>query len=118
MPIFRVLPAIVAVVLLAAHFYRAGWVFLAPLCIGLAALLFVRFAWVPRVVALALGLGAAEWLRVLASLAAERVASGEPWARLVAILLAVAMATLLAALPLRSSAVRRWYQEPSEPTGP
>jgi hypothetical protein len=109
MPVLRLLPAILALLLLAAHFFRAGWIALVPPCIGLAALLFVRLAWVRGVAVLALALAAAEWLRTLAVLVADRMASGQPVARLVVILLTVAMATLLAALPLRSAAVRRWY---------
>ena len=111
LPFLRALPAILALLLLAAHFFRAGWLALVPLCAGLVALLFVRLSWVPRLAALALVFAAAEWLRTLVVLVTERMASGQPHARLVVILLAVTIATLLAALPLRSEVVRRWYGE-------
>lgn len=109
MPILRLLPAAFALLVLAAHFYRAGLMFLVPACIGLLVLLFVRLQWVPRVVILALVLGTAEWIRTLLQLAGERLDAGEPYMRLVAILGGVAVATLLAAWPLRSAAVGQWY---------
>lgn len=110
MPWLRLLPAALALLVLAAHFYRAGLVFLVPVCLGATILSFVRLAWVPRVITVALLLAAAEWLRTLIILAADRIAAGEPYARLVAILAGVAIATLLAAWPLRTGPVRRWYR--------
>jgi len=114
-PITRLLPAFLALLIIAAHFYRAELPFLIPVCIGLLALLFVRLAWVPAVVALALGLGTGEWLRTLLLLASERIATGQPYTRLVVILMAVALLTLLAALSVFSPKVRRWYAGGSGP---
>ena len=108
-PLKRLLPAILALLVLAAHFYRAGLEFLVPVCVGLVALAFVRLAWVPGVLALALALGTGEWLRTLLLLAGERVAAEQPYARLVVILLVVALLTLLAALAVWSPKARRWY---------
>ena len=109
MPFKRLLPAVLSLLIIAAHFYRAEWPFLVPVCAGLIALLFVRLAWVPGVVALALALGTGEWLRTLLLLASDRIATGQPYARLVVILIAVALFTLLAALSVWSPQVRRWY---------
>jgi hypothetical protein len=109
MPLIRLLPAQLSLLLLAAHFYRAGLVALVPVCLGLAALGFVRLAWVPAVLGLALALASGEWLRALIVLAGERIAAGAPYARLVAILLAAALLSLLAALAIWSPSVRRWY---------
>jgi hypothetical protein len=109
MPLIRLLPAQLALLVAAAHFYRAGLVFFVPVCIGLAALTFVRLAWVPAVLALALALAGGEWLRTLIMLTGERIEAGQPYARLVIILLAVALLTLLAALSAWSPGVRRWY---------
>ena len=113
----RLLPAVVALALLAAHFYRAGLVPLVPTCIGAAALLFVRLPWVRYLAVGSLLLAAAEWLRTLVDLVGERSAAGEPWLRLAAILGGVIVFTLLAALPFRSLALRRWYAG-GEPPGP
>ena len=109
MPWLHLLPVALALLVLAAHFYRAGLVFLVPVCIGLVVLSFIRLGWVPRVLTAALFLAAAEWLRTLVMLAGERIEAGQPYARLVAILAGVALATLLAAWPLRTTLVRRWY---------
>lgn len=109
MPGLRLLPAALALAVLAAHFYRAGLAFLVPACIGLVVLLFVRLKWVPHAVTAALFLAAAEWLRTLVILVGERIEAGQPFGRLVAILAGVAIATLLAAWPLRAAAVRRWF---------
>ena len=109
MPLIRLLPAALALLILAAHFVRAGLPVLVPACVGLVALLFVRLAWVPRTVTLALVLAAAEWLRTLVVLAGGRLEAGQPWLRLVAILGMVLLLTLAAAWPLRSAAIRRWY---------
>jgi len=109
MPILGLLPAALALLVLGAHFYRAGLVFLVPVCLGLVLLMAVRLAWVPRVVMAALVLAALEWLRTLVVLADGRLEAGQPWTRLVAILGAVAVLTVAAAWPLRSATVRRWY---------
>lgn len=113
MPPFRLLPAALALLVLAAHFYRAGLVFLVPACLGLVVLVFIRLAWVPRAITVALLLAATEWLRTLVILADDRIVAGEPYARLVAILAGVAVATLLAVSPLRTQAARRWYSSES-----
>ncbi len=109
MPLLRLLPAALALLVLAAHFYRAGLAFLVPLCLGLVLLMAVRLAWVPRILAATLVLAALEWLRTLVVLADARLEAGEPWLRLVAILGAVSLLTLAAAWPLRSADLRRWY---------
>jgi len=105
----RLLPAVVALALLAAHFYRAGLVPLVPTCIGAAVLLFVRLPWVRYLAVGSLLLAAAEWIRALVEFAGTRIAAGEPWLRLVAILAGVVVFTLLAALPFGSAVLRRWY---------
>jgi hypothetical protein len=108
-PVLSLLPAALALVVLAAHFYRAGLGFLVPACAGLVLLMAVRLAWVPRVVGAALALAALEWLRTLVVLAGARLEAGQSWLRLVVILGLVLLLTLAAAWPLRSRAVRRWY---------
>ena len=109
MNFFRLLPAILSLLLLGAHFYRAGWVVLTVACVLLLVTLFFRRAWVPRLLQLVLGLGALEWLRTLYVLAAERVAFGQPWGRLAMILGAVALFTALSALVFRSRGLKARY---------
>jgi hypothetical protein len=108
----RLLPVVLALLLLAAHFYRAGWLPLAALSVALLALLAVPRAWAARALQLALALGAIEWLRTLASFAAARMATGQPYLRLALILGAVAAFTLLAAAVFRQRRLRERYRLP------
>jgi hypothetical protein len=96
----------VALLLLAAHFYRAGLVPLTVLCIMLIGLLFVRAIWSVRLLQAVLALGALEWLRTAWVFAAARAAQGQPYGRLLAILGTVAAVTAVAALLLPGRALR------------
>ncbi len=100
---------LLALLLLAAHFYRAAewaWV-LATL--ALLPLLTLRRAWVPRVLQLALLAGAVEWTWTAALQAQQRLALGQPWLRMALILGAVALLTLAAALVFRSAGLKARY---------
>jgi hypothetical protein len=103
------LAPIAALLLLAAHFYRAGLWPLTIVAAALSALLLVPRAWAARAIQVALLAGCVEWLRTLAAFAGERVAAGQPYLRLVVILLAVAAFTAAAALVFRSYAMRVRY---------
>ena len=100
------LPAL-ALLLLAAHFFRAGLLPLSVLSVGLTGLLFVRHPWAATALQAALWLGTLEWLRTAWLIAARRAAQGQPFARMLVILGAVAAVTLLAALVLRHDKARR-----------
>jgi hypothetical protein len=104
-----IVPAVLAFLLLAAHFHRAGATLLVPVCVALAVLVCLRRTWAPRVAQAALVLGSLEWIRTLFAFAADRVALGRPWARLAVILGAVVAFTLLAAWLLQTPRARRWY---------
>ncbi|MCU0764817.1 MAG: hypothetical protein MUF32_02035 [Burkholderiaceae bacterium] len=93
----RLILPFLALLLLAAHFYRADWLAPALLSAALTLLLAVPRAWAARAVQLALVAGAIEWLRTLAAIVALRMATGQPYLRLVLILGGVAAFTLLAA---------------------
>jgi hypothetical protein len=93
----RLILPLLALLLLAAHFYRADWLSLAILSVVLTLLLAVPRPWAARTLQVALVLGAIEWLRTLAAFAAMRMAVGQPYLRLVLILGGVAAFTLLAA---------------------
>jgi hypothetical protein len=95
-----------ALLLLAAHFFRAGLMPLAVLCIVLLALLFSRAIWAVRTLQLVLALGTLEWIRTAWVFSAARAAQGQPYGRLLAILGAVAALTAVAALLLSRRAVR------------
>ena len=105
----------VAMVVLAAHFLRAGWLPPVVILIAVIPLLGLRRRWVPRLFQLVLGLGALEWLRTLLELREIRMALGQPHARMVAILGGVALFTALAAPAAALGPIRRWYrQRPGE----
>ena len=101
---------VLAALLLAAHFYRAGLWPLAIVSIAALALLFVRRPWAARALQAGLLIGAVEWLRTLAVFAAQRMSLGQPWLRLAVILGTVALLTALAALVFRHRRLRERYR--------
>jgi len=108
----QLLPAILSLLLLAAHFLRGGNSVLVGAALALIAALGVRRAWVARIVPAALLLGAAEWARTLIVLAGTRQQAGMPAARMALILGGVALFTALSALIFRSARVRGWFRIP------
>ncbi|MCJ7558455.1 MAG: hypothetical protein MUP90_16290 [Gammaproteobacteria bacterium] len=109
MNIVRLLPAILSLLLLAAHFFRSGMEILTGVCAVLPLLLFFRQRWVPPVIQVALILGVVEWLHTLYSFAQVRIAMDQPWTRLAVILGAVALLTGLSTLVFRNRFVRQRY---------
>ena len=99
----RVILIVVACLLLAAHFSRAGNNILSGLGLVLPLLLLVRKPWAGLILRIALVLGGLEWLRTLVSLVSERRGLGEDWTRLAAILGGVTLVTFLAAKAVRIS---------------
>ena len=91
------LPAAISLIVLAAHFLRGGHLALVAAALAAIVLLAVRRPWAARVIQLALGLGAAEWIRTLLVIMADRQAEGRPYVRLGAILGSVALVSLLGA---------------------
>ncbi|HET9820960.1 MAG TPA: hypothetical protein VFQ16_03975 [Burkholderiaceae bacterium] len=101
-----------SLLVLGAHFYRAGQAWAVLVC-GVAVLL---LAW-PRAAAVravqaVLLLGALEWAWTAAVLAQQRIALGRPWGRMAAILGGVALLTAAAAFVLRHRL------PPRRPAGP
>ena len=109
MTYLRLLPPAIALLLLAAHFWRAQWWPLAVVCVALVGVLALRRPWAARLVQTALMLGSIEWLRTLASLVAARIALDQPYARMSLILGVVAIATFVSALVFRARALRQRY---------
>lgn len=101
MPVLRRIPALLALLLLGAHFLRFAQFPLVALCLGLLVPLFVPRRWAQALVALALALGALVWLETLAGDVRERWDFGTPWLRLAAILGAVALFTAWSAWLVR-----------------
>lgn len=109
----RVWPALTLVVvacwILAAHFLRSFDIVFMLFFLFLPLLLSVRSAWAVRVVQVALSFGVLEWVAATARFLGERRATGEPAGRLLIIMGAVIVLTLLAALALESAGPRIRY---------
>jgi hypothetical protein len=112
MNLLRLLPVIISFLLLAAHFFRPGHLVPAGISITILFLLFLREAWVPLVIQIALYLAAFEWMRTMYELVQLRIEIGEPWTRLAIILGAVALFTALSGLVFRSKPLRQRFIGP------
>ena len=102
-------PIVLSLALLGAHLMRADvdiGVIGAAVMIGL---LFVREAWVARLMQVVLVLGTIEWLRTSLELTQARAAQGEPYTRLAIILGAVVVATVGSALLFQTREMKRIY---------
>jgi len=95
-----------ALVVLGAHFYRAGLWPLVLACLALIALLAWPRAWVARLVQAALLAGAVEWVWIAYGNVQRRIAIGQPWTRLALILGAVALFTAASALVFRDDRIK------------
>lgn len=107
--VLLLLPA-AALLLLGAHFFRAGLVPLTVACLGLVALLFVRARWAWIALQAALVIGTLEWLRTAWEFASMRATMGQPYARLLVILGGVALVTAVAAMLLRTNTGREHFR--------
>ena len=103
------LPAVLSLLLLAAHLLRAGLLILIPALILLLPLLLVRRGWVARLWQLVLMASALEWVRMAVFEAARREDGGQPWLRLVLILGGVALLAVVAAVLFETEALGRLY---------
>jgi len=105
----RLLPVALSLLLLGAHFYRAGWPAATLVCVGLLPLLVLRRWWVPSVFQALLVLAALERLRTLLMIALMRIANEQEWARMAIILGLVAAFTAASALVFRASTLQSRY---------
>jgi len=105
----RVIPLILASLLLAAHFLRDGNLVLTLMCVLMPLLLLIKKRWSWLVVQLFAYAGAAIWIYTTVALVQQRIFWGIPWVRLVMILGGVALFTAWAGLLLNSSRIREMY---------
>jgi hypothetical protein len=106
----QLVPVVLSLIVLGAHFLRAGSLILVAGVLCLLGLLGVRRPWAARTVQVALLLGALEWARTLVSLVGQRAQAGQPMTRLALILGGVALVTGLSALMFRAGRLRAWYE--------
>lgn len=104
------LAPLLSLLVLAAHFYRAGLWPLSLICLGAMVLLAVPRAWAARLVQVVLLLGALEWAWTTLDLVMQRIALGQPWIRLVFILGAVTLLSAAAGLVFRHPRLRSRYR--------
>lgn len=110
MSFLRLLPVILSLLLLGAHFSRQNLGPLIFLPVVLLGLLFLRQPWVANLTRVVLALASLEWLRTAVVLILQRQSLGMPWGRLAVILGAVSLFTLASALVFRSAALRDRYR--------
>ena len=104
------IPVVLSLVILGAHFMRYGNSAGVFVFSGLIALLFVRRAWVARLMQVVLVLGALEWVRTLYELVQVRAALGQPFIRMTLILGVVAAVSFCSALLFQLPALKKIYR--------
>jgi hypothetical protein len=102
---------VVATLLLGGHVLRTGQILVVLAILGLLPLLGVRRRWAGRTISIVLWIGAAEWLRTLVFRVQDRVATGQPFGRLVVILGSVALFTVIAAALSQGGPLGRWWRQ-------
>ncbi len=112
----RLLPVFLSILLLAAHFYRAGLAVLVIIILISPFVLFVRKPWAVRIIQMELVLGGLEWIRAIFNFVQIRQAHGMPWTRLAVILGAVSLITFASALVFRSRSLKERYGIEGKPS--
>jgi len=102
-------PVVLSIAVLGAHFMRYGNVIGVAVSLVLIGLVFLRRAWVARLIQAALVLGALEWMHTLYELMQIRVAHGAPTARMAAIIGVVIVITLGSALLFQTKTLQQRY---------
>lgn len=102
-------PAVLSLLVMAAHFLRLGNVVVVVLLVVCIGFLTVQRPWAAYTVQTVLALGVVQWLLTIGGIAADRLASGEPWLRMVLILGTVTGFTAYAAWHFRHPKLRAWF---------
>ena len=103
------IPIALSLLVLGAHFLRYGNTPGVVISLALLGLLFLRKAWVARVVQVALLLGAIEWALTLYRLVQMRAAMGEPATRMAVILGVIIAVTAGSALLFQTRPLKQVY---------
>lgn len=109
MQFVRLLPVILSVVLVIAHFLRNQDLLLVMISLAVMGLLLVRKRWAVYLVQVWLVLASLEWVGTGIQLVQSRQAMGMGWNRLAVIIGGVALFTLLSVLVFRLPALRCRY---------
>ena len=109
--VLRITMVIVAAFLLAAHFLRQSEFALLLLCVLTPLLFLIKKRWSLFALQMLMYLGTIVWANTTLQIVRERIASDEPWARLVIILGAVILFTIVAGLLLNSPIIKEKYPD-------
>lgn len=107
--VLRLVPLLVAALLLGAHFLRVGNLGLMAVSVLVPFLLLIKRRWSLIVVQLLAYVGTVIWIQTTIMIVQERLARGMPWVRVVIILGVVALFTAWAGWLLNSAVVKENY---------
>jgi hypothetical protein len=107
--ILRIVPLLIASLLLSAHFLRGGSIGLVVVTLLVPLLLLIRKRWSLVVVQLSAYAAAAVWLYTTIDLVQERMMFARPWSVAVIILGSVTLFTIFAGLLLNSRLMKNKY---------
>jgi uncharacterized membrane protein len=105
----QLIPVIISMLLIAAHFLRANNIYLVAVCFILLLGLLVRAPLPAKVMQGTLVISTIEWIRTAYTIVSVRMQIGLPWTRLAVILGAVACFTLTSGLVFFSKTLKERY---------
>ena len=105
----QLLPVLFSLLLLAAHFFRAGIIPLVVLLLLFPIGLLIRRTVVVRIFQIVLILGSIEWIRTIFLLVLIREQTNQPWVRLAVILGLVALFTFTSSFVFFSKTLKARY---------
>ncbi|KAA3613996.1 MAG: hypothetical protein DWQ05_17135 [Calditrichaeota bacterium] len=105
----QLLPVILSLLLIAAHFSRAGDTLLMSISFVVLFSLFVPRAWIARIAQAALALAALEWILTIYQLISARMDAGQSWQRLAIILGIVVVFTLASIFSFQARNLKERY---------
>lgn len=109
MNILKLLPVILSLLLIGAHFFRSGNIIIVLFAVTTLLLLLICKPWVVRLCQIILVTGGIEWIRTMVVFVKMRQSVGAPWERLALILGGVAIFTICSAFVFRFKSLRQWY---------
>ncbi|MBI5675832.1 MAG: hypothetical protein HZC48_08430 [Nitrospirae bacterium] len=106
---FRVIPLILASLMLSAHFYRHWNYPLMIVSLLAPCLLLIKRRWGLIAVQSFAAFGGVVWTLTIIDIAKERMATGQPWGKMAMILGAVALFTAASGLILNAKKIKEKY---------
>lgn len=110
MNFIKLLPVIISLLFMAAHFYRAGLIPVVVIIMFAPFLLFVPHRLIARIIQALLAISSIEWLITISRLVSMRQEMGMPWIRLALILGVVAIITFGSIFVFRLKSLRIRYK--------